>query len=276
VTPKIDQSRMYSQVTNHFLNNNCVGIFPEGGSHDRSDMLPLKAGAVIMTLGSMAEHENLEISIIPVGLNYFHPEKFRSRAVVEYGAPIKFDKRMVEDYKAGGALKRAVIEKGLEIIHQRLREVTVTAPSFDDFKIFQTTRSLYAPQYKLLTAEESLLITRRIAHGFEKMKDNPIIQKLAIDVKEYVRLLDSFGLSDHQAKALTFNSVQAVFRLFFNLIVLLLCFVLSAPGLILYLPIYLITSLISKKKAKEALAGSKVKIEGKDVMATCKFFWLDI
>ena len=28
-----------------------VGIFPEGGSHDRPDLLPIKAGISIMALG---------------------------------------------------------------------------------------------------------------------------------------------------------------------------------------------------------------------------------
>ena len=53
----------------------CIGIFPEGGSHDRSDLLPLKPGVAMMALGAMAEHADLNVKIVPCGLNYFHADK---------------------------------------------------------------------------------------------------------------------------------------------------------------------------------------------------------
>jgi glycerol-3-phosphate O-acyltransferase / dihydroxyacetone phosphate acyltransferase len=42
VAPKIDQSKVYDAVFDQLNRGNCVGIFPEGGSHDRTDLLPLK------------------------------------------------------------------------------------------------------------------------------------------------------------------------------------------------------------------------------------------
>jgi glycerol-3-phosphate O-acyltransferase/dihydroxyacetone phosphate acyltransferase len=75
ICPKVDQSQMFFQVTKRFREGRCVGIFPEGGSHDRTELLPLKAGAAIMILNAMMEHPGLDIPIIPVGLNYFHAEK---------------------------------------------------------------------------------------------------------------------------------------------------------------------------------------------------------
>jgi glycerol-3-phosphate O-acyltransferase/dihydroxyacetone phosphate acyltransferase len=35
-TPHVDQSKMFSEVVNRLAKNQAVGIFPEGGSHDRS------------------------------------------------------------------------------------------------------------------------------------------------------------------------------------------------------------------------------------------------
>ena len=40
-------------VFDHLLDDGCIGIFPEGGSHDRPDLLPLKAGVAVMALGAM-------------------------------------------------------------------------------------------------------------------------------------------------------------------------------------------------------------------------------
>lgn len=40
--PKVDQSIVYEAVFHRLNTGGCVGIFPEGGSHDRPELLPLK------------------------------------------------------------------------------------------------------------------------------------------------------------------------------------------------------------------------------------------
>lgn len=45
---------MYKNVWNRLHQGGLIGIFPEGGSHDRTDMLPIKAGVCFMALGAMA------------------------------------------------------------------------------------------------------------------------------------------------------------------------------------------------------------------------------
>lgn len=45
VAPKVDQSKVYDAVFEKLNDGGCVGIFPEGGSHDRSELLPLKGKA---------------------------------------------------------------------------------------------------------------------------------------------------------------------------------------------------------------------------------------
>lgn len=42
VAPKVDQTEVYDAVFERLMSGGCVGIFPEGGSHDRPDLLPLK------------------------------------------------------------------------------------------------------------------------------------------------------------------------------------------------------------------------------------------
>ena len=40
--PKVDQSKAYEAVFSSLKSGGCVCIFPEGGSHDRTELLPLK------------------------------------------------------------------------------------------------------------------------------------------------------------------------------------------------------------------------------------------
>lgn len=42
VAPKVDQTVVYDAVFHRLNSGGCVGIFPEGGSHDRTELLPLK------------------------------------------------------------------------------------------------------------------------------------------------------------------------------------------------------------------------------------------
>lgn len=80
---------MYSEVYKKFSEGGCIGIFPEGergwqgyfghtltvnsflsgGSHDRTDFLPLKHGLAIMALGAMAANPECKVKIVPVGVS---------------------------------------------------------------------------------------------------------------------------------------------------------------------------------------------------------------
>ena len=62
---KVDHSLVYCKVFEHLAHNGCLGIFPEGGSHDRTDLLPLKAGVAIMALGCMDKYPNVNVKIVP-------------------------------------------------------------------------------------------------------------------------------------------------------------------------------------------------------------------
>ncbi len=128
VAPRIDQSQLFDVVFRELSSGGCTGIFPEGGSHDRSDLLPLKAGAAIMALGALARDPDCRLSIIPCGMNYFHAHKFRSRAVIEFGPPIEVQHEQVEAYRAGGTHRRNAVSSLLETIYEGLAAVNSAEP----------------------------------------------------------------------------------------------------------------------------------------------------
>lgn len=47
VAPHVDQTAVYEAVFTRLNTGGCIGIFPEGGSHDRPDLLPLKGRLAI-------------------------------------------------------------------------------------------------------------------------------------------------------------------------------------------------------------------------------------
>lgn len=50
--PKIDQSKAYDAVFSSLKSGGCVCIFPEGGSHDRTELLPLKREYCLQSLAT--------------------------------------------------------------------------------------------------------------------------------------------------------------------------------------------------------------------------------
>lgn len=106
-----------------------------GGSHDRTDLLPLKAGVSIMALGAMANDPNLQVKIVPVGLSYFHAHRFRSRAVVEFGTALDVPSEYVNMFKKGGAQKRDAVASFLNLIYDGLKTVTVRAPDYETLMV---------------------------------------------------------------------------------------------------------------------------------------------
>ena len=88
-----------------------------------------------MALGAMADDPNVKVKIVPVGLSYFHAHRFRSRAVVEFGAAIDVPPEFVEMFKQGGNQKREAVAKFLDLIYDGLKTVTVRAPDYDTLMV---------------------------------------------------------------------------------------------------------------------------------------------
>lgn len=88
-----------------------------------------------MALGAMANDPKCRVKIVPVGLSYFHAHKFRSRAVVEFGAAMDVPAELVEMFKQGGTQKRDAVGKFLDLIYDGLKTVTVRAPDYDTLMV---------------------------------------------------------------------------------------------------------------------------------------------
>ncbi|KAL8779679.1 MAG: hypothetical protein Q9213_006826 [Squamulea squamosa] len=266
--PKVDQTEVYNAVFERLSAGGCIGIFPEGGSHDRTELLPLKAGVAIMALGSLAADPESDLKIIPCGMNYFHAHKFRSRAVVEFGSPIEVPRELVDLYKSGD--RREATRQLLETIYQALVAVTVTSPDYDTLMLIQAARRLYNPTGKKLPLPMIVELNRRLVKGYTYYKENPRILNLKKSVNDYNKQLWLLGVRDHQVEYAKFSTSKVIFTLIYRLGKLSVMAVGTLPGLVLFAPVFIATKMISIKKSREALAASTVKLEGRDVIATWK------
>ncbi|CCL99136.1 uncharacterized protein FIBRA_01151 [Fibroporia radiculosa] len=268
--PHVNQQDMYHHVYERLTQGGCIGIFPEGGSHDRTDLLPLKAGVSLMALGAMASNPHLKVKIVPVGLSYFHPHRFRSRVVVEFGAALDVPPELVEMFKEGGTQKRQAVGQLLDYIYDALKIITIRAPDYDTLMLCQAARRLYEPLGQHLTLGQVVELNRRFLEGYLHFENEPKVQKLRDDVLRYNRMVQDLGLRDHQVSRAEKASWQTLGLLLYRFSLLMMWATLALPGVILNAPIFLSASIMSRQKAREALAASTVKIAGRDVLATWK------
>ncbi|KAI8093181.1 uncharacterized protein BX664DRAFT_277983 [Halteromyces radiatus] len=268
--PHVDQDAVYRCVHDQLNKNQCITIFPEGGSHDRAELLPLKAGVTMMALGAMAKYPGLDVKIVPCGLNYFHAHRFRSRAVIEFGTPISIQSDLVEKYALGGTEKREACGKLLDIISDALKSVTVNAGNYETLMMIQAARRLYKPAHRKLHISQVVDLNRRFLIGYKLFKHEPQVEELHQRVLAYNQLLKYHGIRDHQVSKTDLGGKHTLVLLIKRCMILTLLTLCGFPGAVLNLPVIIVAKIISQKKADAALRGSSVKIAGRDVLATWK------
>lgn len=229
IAPHVDQTAVYDEVYRHLNKHECITIFPEGGSHDRSEMLPLKAGFAVMALGAAAANPGLDIKIVPVGLNYFHPDRFRSRAVVSFGQPLSISPSDVEKYMLGGKDKREAVTKLLDQSDEAFKTVTVNAPDYDTLMMIQAARRLYDPDTKP-SIEQVVKLNSHFVSLWAKLKGDPHLDTIVRKVKSYNNMLTFFGIRDHQVDKLDITPSKASIQLVKRTIKLIAMAVLGAPS----------------------------------------------
>jgi hypothetical protein len=149
-----------------------------------------------------------------VGLNYFHPDRFRSRAVVSFGQPISIDKADVEKYKLGGKDKREAVTKLLDQSDEAFKTVTVNAPDYDTLMVVQAARRLYIPKtHPKPSIEQVVKLNRRFVLLWAKLKGDPSLEIIVRKVKYYNEMLTFFGIRDHQVEKLNITPFKAAVQL---------------------------------------------------------------
>ena len=279
VIPHVDQKIMFQNVIKCLSKDGAVGIFPEGGSHDRTELLPLKPGISIMALGTMAANPGLNVTIVPVGINYFRGHRFRSRVFVDFGQPIVPSAELVEAYRAGGSDKRAACNDLLKKISCGVQSCIVEAPNFETLQFFRALRRLYKPTEGKLEASERFMLMKAFSEGYPKVKEKENVKTLFEHVQAYRDDLLRYRIPDHKVVDATITGSNPVDTFDKARLVLLLCYhfallvtfsTSALPGQMLAAPMLFVTRRISSKKAVAAKKASSVKIAGRDVIATWK------
>jgi glycerol-3-phosphate O-acyltransferase/dihydroxyacetone phosphate acyltransferase len=106
--------------------------------------------------------------------------------------------------------------------------------------------------------------------GYTKYKDDDRTKSLVSDITKYDQQLRLLNIRDHQVERAKLSVLTVLSMLVYRISLLTVMAIGTLPGLILFAPVFIATKRISNRKSKEALAGSSVKLSGRDVLATWK------
>lgn len=117
-----------------------VGIFPEGISHDRPALVPLKTGAARIALGAVPLTGGT-FPIVPVGLVFDAKAEFRSSAYILVGPPVPW-----EDLAREGVESPTAVRALTRRIDDAMHEVTVNLERREDSDLIAAATAIYAAE----------------------------------------------------------------------------------------------------------------------------------
>lgn len=174
----------------------CVGIFPEGESHSRPALVPIKTGAARIALGA-AGLVGGAFPIVPVGLTYRGgKEKFRSEALLVVGKPIRW-----ADLVEGEAQEEAAVVRELtRRIHAGLDRVTVSLEDWEDLPLIETAEAVHDAEFGSSRSSNPvrwLARMRRTARAVQeaRRREPDDAARLEDDLRAHGRTLELTGLS---------------------------------------------------------------------------------
>ncbi len=231
-------------------------IFPEGQCYSDRRLHPLKKGLSRIAFQTFESFNySKDILVIPVGLNFLAPTKFRSKVFIDIGEPISI-KAYEEKYKND---KVRTINDFNKILEEKLRTYTHNINNPESDALVAHVEEVYTHQLLKERGLDSSKLRNHSAASSEIIKMinycdihcPELISSLKIKMNSYVKLLNNNKLRDHLLREESISKMN-----FWTFIVEYIIVYLGAPiylvGLLLNYPPYYIAEKFANKKVKKA------------------------
>lgn len=181
---KVDNNKSFQRAFDHLANGGAIYIAPEGGSFVGRRLNPIKTGTARIALGAEAENGfGLGVQIIPVGVNYIHPNHCGHPVYIQAGQPI-LAKKWKEDFLENP--KDASRKMTAEITRQMQKLILNTEDDEQDQLLYRLQIIL---QNELpLDVETNYNRTQQLLKGLKTLKENdPDTYQKTIDTAAHYR-----------------------------------------------------------------------------------------
>jgi len=201
---KIGNRGVFLRCFDFLKNRKTILIFPEGTSFNERRLRDIKTGTARIAFGAEVEQNfNLDLQIIPIGLNYTDPTRFFGNIYVKVGKPITL-KKYQKQYQEN---RRKAIQELTNEITQNLENKIIITKNQEEDDFLKQVETVYKAQLSeqlnlsLSDVKKDFILTQTIlqkiqqftAQGSEKEqeKKNQKITQLKKYLTDYFKLLDT-------------------------------------------------------------------------------------
>lgn len=263
---KNNQSTMET-VYNKLAEKECVLVLAEGETKHEKRLRPIQKGTARMAFGTWENHGDLDVQIIPVGVNYTDSDQIRSQVMVEFGAPIHLSEyRETHQENPRKAIKQLTdrIQKEMRalIIHVEDPEDDAWVNRFLDIERNQ----LHQANYPIVSDDNTLW--KLEYYTVEKINARSKSERLALkdQVAAYDASLAKYNVVDEGIEEAKANGLWRIILLVLGFIPFLV------GGIFNYLP-FAFAENLAKQKVKKIEFYSSVRF-GAGMVAYVLYFLL--
>lgn len=160
-----DNFSAFAAATEFLRKNKMVLILAEGTTVHEKRLRPIKKGVARVAFGSAEGYPDLDIQIVPVGVNYSDSDKMRSLVMIDFGEPIAL-KDFKEVYEENnnraireltGAITKVLSERVVHIEHRDEEDEVEKLLEYIDLKKMEKTPSTIEHSDELLNYKNRLV-----------------------------------------------------------------------------------------------------------------------
>lgn len=189
----------FTGIYNILKDNGNLVVFSEGICVQEKRLQKLRKGTARMAFGA-EEKYGIDVHIVPVGINYTYPSKFRKEVMINFHEPFSI-KELKEDYKASPA--KALLAFNQKVDASLRREVIIIEDPENDWLaehlLIMERNNFVLPlfQWRFETDDRRMLektVCEKINYLSKTSKDN--LNSIKQKVITYTELLANNGLKD--------------------------------------------------------------------------------
>lgn len=247
---KADNSDVMEKLMQALELGDAACMFPEGMSRYHPTIAPLKTGVARLVsdvLSRNRDNPEFEISVQTCSITYMHRQHFRSDVLVTFHSPLIFTPK--DNPELLTPVDFANIRTLTSTIQEKIASGTLDSPSWDLIRTAKLAARMYAPLGTMMTLGDHVRIIRTFLEGFKAVdgestpeKESGIqeLRELQADLKSYQDQLAKWAIKDDRIRRpLPRRTILS--RLLVRLTWSLCLFVISLPGLVLWVPIFATT-----------------------------------
>jgi glycerol-3-phosphate O-acyltransferase / dihydroxyacetone phosphate acyltransferase len=253
---------MFNYCFDHLSGRNSLLIFPEGVSITERKLKPLKTGVARIARGAeLKNNRELHLVIIPIGLNYSDPHRFRSDLFVNIGEPI----RVNEYITANPENEIEEVERLTDLCEEKLRESVIHIDTENTDKVLDLLNTIYSRDLKLELGidfkeqEREFKMQKEMLDATLYFREHQpeTFLRVTAQMSAYADKLNKNGLNDKDIKEIKF---QKSFRRIGSYIIGFPVFLLGfLPN---FIPYFLVDFTVKRLKMNETFKGSMILAAG--------------